>query len=204
MTYDELKSALGEWLNRADLAAVIPTFIKAGEGAINRTLRTRDMVKRSRAIMEDEFLTLPADYLEAVNVQANRAPVSRMQYVTPEHADLLRGGVHQTAGNPGYFTVIGNQLELIPAPATEQEIELTYYAAVPALSGAQQTNWLLTKWPDLYIYAALVHSAPFLKEDERAATWQGLYTKILSEAQAADDKAQHSGSVLKMRAKTFG
>lgn len=36
-------------------------------------------------------------------------------------------------------------------------------------------NWLLTAEPDIYLYATLVESAPYLKDDERIAVWEQRY-----------------------------
>lgn len=33
-------------------------------------------------------------------------------------------------------------------------------------------NWLLTAHPDIYLYASLVESAPFIRDDERVALWE--------------------------------
>ncbi len=42
-TYAELKTSIGDWLNRADLTAVIPDFISLAEAQVERTLRTRQI-----------------------------------------------------------------------------------------------------------------------------------------------------------------
>jgi hypothetical protein len=40
-------------------------------------------------------------------------------------------------------------------------------------------NWLLTLAPDLYLYGALLESAPYIKEDGRIQTWAlGLSTAL--------------------------
>jgi hypothetical protein len=42
-TYTELVSEMGDWLNRADLTAKIPTFVRLFEARMNRRLRSPDM-----------------------------------------------------------------------------------------------------------------------------------------------------------------
>ena len=39
--YDGLKSEVAGWLNRTDLAPVIPTFVRLLEAQVERILRTR-------------------------------------------------------------------------------------------------------------------------------------------------------------------
>ncbi len=43
-TYNELKTSVGDWLNRTDLTTVIPDFIALAEAQIERQLRTRQMI----------------------------------------------------------------------------------------------------------------------------------------------------------------
>jgi hypothetical protein len=90
------------------------------------------------------------------------------------------------------------------APEDGTEIELTYYAEIPALSDSSTTNWLLTRWPDLYLYGSLMHAAPYLKEDERVTVWAGLHDRALEEIRMEDHKAQWSGSTLKIRSRALG
>jgi hypothetical protein len=204
-TYSQLKTDIADWLNRGDLTVQIPSFIRLAEARFQRDLRVRQMVKRSVADLEQGYITLPGDWLEAKNIQINssRGPF-KLEYVTLEAADDLRLRRGDTAGIPQYFNVTGNQLEVIPSPSGTPEIEMTYYARIPALSDANPSNWLLETWPDMYLYGSLAHSAPYLKDDERVATWAAFYDRALEEITDADARAQYSGSVLKSRARVLG
>jgi hypothetical protein len=203
--YTELQSAVGDWLNREDLTAVIPTFISLAEARLNRDLRVRQMIKRAVAVLDDDYITLPADWLEARNVQINLSFGPRkLEYMTLEQADDFNGRRGAAAGVPMFFNVTGNQLEIVPRPSGEPEIELTYYAKIPALSNAVTSNWVLEQWPDMYLYGTLAHTAPYLKDDERLGVWADLYLKAVDEVVASDQRAQYSGSVLKARARAFG
>src|SRR5574343_481929 len=133
MNYTTLKSSIGDFLNRQDLTAVIPTFIALCEADLNRTIRHRSMLARATAALDTQFTKLPSDFLEAKNVQLNTTPVTSLKYVTMEQADILRQ-TYQTAGTPKYYTIVGDTIEVVPDPSTEYTIELVYYKAIPALS----------------------------------------------------------------------
>lgn len=202
--YSQLKASIGDWLNRGDLTSVIPDFIALAEARFNRDVRTRQMVKRATALLDAGYITLPPDWVEAKNIQINTSFGPRkLEYVTLEHADQLRLGAGDAAGDPHYFNITGSQLEIIPRPSGEPEVEMTYYARIPALSDSNTTNWLLTAWPDMYLYGALAHAAPYLKDDERVAVWAAFYDRALQEITDSDARAQYSGSVLKSRARVF-
>jgi len=59
-TYAGLKASVADWLNRADLAAVVPDFIALAEGQMNRRLRVRRMVAAATAQVSAEYETCRA------------------------------------------------------------------------------------------------------------------------------------------------
>jgi hypothetical protein len=79
-----------------------------------------------------------------------------------------------------------------------------YYAQIPSLSVSNTTNWLLTEAPDVYLYATLIQSAPYLKEDERIGTWAGIYQRLLADLKVSDERARIGSSKLVARIRSFG
>ena len=72
-----------------------------------------------------------------------------------------------------------------------------------ALSDSAETNWLLTHHPDIYLYGALLHSAPFLQEDARAQTWAALYKSAVERVNDASSKSTASGSGLRLNIRAY-
>ena len=202
-TYAELKSTIADWLNRDDLDAAISSFISLAEAQFNRSLRHRKMVTRSDATVDTPYFAVPADWLENIRFQLNTDPITPLLYVTPEQAaeEQLK---YNVANQPLMFTMVGQQFQVIPAPNTSYDAELLYYAKIPALSNSNTSNWLLAESPDIYLYGALVQSAPYLKEDERLSTWAGLYQRFVDDMMLADERARIGSSKLKARIRTFG
>ena len=202
-TYAELKSTIADWLNRDDLDAAISSFISLAEAQFNRSLRHRKMVTRSDATVDTPYFAVPADWLENIRFQLNTDPITPLLYVTPEQAaeEQLK---YNVANQPLMFTMVGQQFQVIPAPNTSYDAELLYYAKIPALSDSNTSNWLLAESPDIYLYGALVQSAPYLKEDERLSTWAGLYQRFVDDMMLADERARIGSSKLKARIRTFG
>ncbi len=56
----------------------------------------------------------------------------------------------------------------------------------------------------MYLYGALVQSAPYLKDDARIATWADLLQRGLDDFRVDDERAEFSGSTLRVRARGFG
>lgn len=202
-TYSELKTAIGDWLNRDDLTSVIPDFISLAEAQFNRTFRHRKMVTRSTATLDTPYFAVPADWLENIRFQLNTNPIVPLLFVTPEQMSEDKQ-VYSTNNQPMFYTMVGQQFEVLPEPATSYDSELLYYAKIPALSDSNTTNWLLTESPDIYLYGALVQSAPYLKEDERVNIWATLYGQLSEDMRMADERARIGSSKLKPRIRTFG
>lgn len=201
--YAELKSAVADWLNRADLTSAIPNFVALAEAKFNRDLRTRQQVKRAYATLIGQYIQLPTDWAEGINLQLNVNPVRVLDFVTTDQADRIKARRYGDTDADAY-TIVGSQLEVIPVVGDDTEIEMAYYAKVPALSDENPTNWLLTEWPDLYLYGTLVHAAPYLREDDRIATWKGLADQLTEEIRLSDERAKHSGGPLRARVRPIG
>ena len=204
-TYSDLKSTVADWLNRQDLTAVIPSFITLAEAQFNRDerLRVKDSMVRATASFDQQYEALPGNYLEMANLQINNVtPFQKMQFLTYSQMDEYKNSFN-TNGVPKYYTIVGNQLELLPIPGDTYTAEMVYYAKIASLSDSNTTNWLLAKHPDIYLYGALIQSAPYLKDDERVATWMSLYERMLEDMEKADERALFSGAVIKVRAKAF-
>ena len=198
-TYSELKSAVGSWLNRSDLDSNIPDFISLAEASFNRVLRTRNQIKRATSSISTQFVTQPTDLLELYNIQLNTSPVRRLEQVSLTKIDELKEGSSQT-GKPLYFSITGADFELYPTPDTTYTLELVYYSSIPALTDTNDTNFLLSNHPDIYLYGALVQAEPYLMNDERIGVWGALLGKAIEELRVSDERSQTESGTLVMRA----
>ena len=191
--YASLVSAIQDYLNRADLSAQIPMFIQFAEADLNTRLRTRQMIVRAVATSSLEYVAVPADYLEGINLQLT-GETSPLRYVTLDEADIIIKEARYTSVHA--YSIMDGAIALVPPPANDVEIEMVYYGAVPALSSSQTTNWLLTRAPDVYLYGALVHAAPYLMDDQRISVFGQFYSQRVSALNDESQKTTHSGSPL--------
>ena len=132
-TYDELQTAVANWLDRTDLDNRIPEFIALAEAAMNRQLRVRRMVSRSTATISDAFSALPADYLEARSVSMSDGSTAWTLDPAPPETIEDYAALGNT-GRPLFFGVVGGEVRYYPIPDQAYTATLTYYAKPPALS----------------------------------------------------------------------
>lgn len=203
-TYAELKTSIGDWLNRSDLTATIPDFITLAEAQIERTLRTRQMIVRDDLTITAEYSSIPSDYLESKSLKLTSTnPQTPLSFLTIDAMDE-QASSYTASGKPRFFAVVGDQFRIKPTPDGTYTAELTYYAKLTKLSNSVTTNWLLTSSPDIYLYGGLLQAAPYLQDDARIQVWATLYERALKDLQVADDRGSNSGGNLLVRAKTFG
>lgn len=196
--YSTLQSTIADYLNRQDLTAQIPTFIQLAEADMNTRLRCREMIVRATTTNDDEFVRLPLDFLESINLQLTDGQ-SPLRFVTLDEADIINK--RQTYNAPTFYSLMNGAIELVPPPATgaDVEIEMVYYGKITALSTENTSNWLLLKAPDVYLYGALVHAAPFLMDDQRISVFGSFYSQRIEALNDESQKSLHSGSPLVAR-----
>ena len=193
-TYGELQTSVASWLNRDDLAAVVPTFIALAEAQIARDVRHWRMIEQTTLTVNDQYEAIPDDWVETIRMVLSTS--DRRKLETGSLNELMdRRHVDDSVGAPMLYAHVGDQFEFYPTPDGSYSVELTYYRTVPALSGSNPTNWLLTQAPDVYLYGSLVQSAPYLSDDQRATIWAGFYAASVSQLNAASDAARTSGSL---------
>jgi hypothetical protein len=201
--YGELKASVADWLMRSDLTAVIPDLITLAEARFNRDLRLPDMVKRVNGSFSNQFFKLPTDCMEIIDVSLDDN--TKLEQWTSDYMDNVRP-IGSNTGKPMAFAVLGRQLEVYPTPPTAGfNCILSYYEALEPMSAATDTNWLLTRHPDLYLYGTLIQSAPYLKEDERLNTWSAMYDRLMDEARRYDERLRFSQArTPRVKARTIG
>lgn len=203
-TYSELQTAIADYLNRTDLTSVIPNFISLAEAKMNRELRTRDMMVRATATSSNEFVAVPADFLENYSLELDMDNLSArpaLDYVGPLEAKDIKAS--QLTGNVRYYTIIDGAFELLPAPQSNIDLILTYYQKIPSLSVTQTTNWLLTKSPDLYLYSSLLEAMPYLKDEQRIAVWSAARGQVLDAMNQESERAMRPTTQLVARKRGF-
>jgi len=184
--YSDLQAATADWLNRSDLNSIIPDFITNAEARLNSRVRTRDMeIIASVTFDANGEYTLPADYLEWRSITVNSTPSARPEFVEPDAAEFMYK--FRPNSPPQYFTILGTKVKLQPSYAGTGTF--VYYGKIAALSVGSPTNWLLTKAPDVYLYATLVEGAFYLKDETAAVGYSQKLEAALDNLQQIDRAA---------------
>ena len=168
--YTDLVAAIGEWLDRDDLAARAPDFIRLAEVRLNRTLDDPEM--EVSTTLTGDGATLPADFGAMVSI--GTADGNALSPITNQAYAALR----PSSGVSRYYTIREGKVYYYPGSAN---VTLVYRRTIPSLSVTNATNWLLEMAPDAYLYGALVQASAFLAEDERIALWKSAFDEAIAE-----------------------
>lgn len=207
--YASLTTGVTEYLAREEdegLIARIPSFFQLCEAKLNRELFVRQMEARATALVnmassEPEFISLPADFQSMRRVRLSSVTGKPpLNYRTNSQIDEIRACRANVAAQPEHFTIFGSELELEPTPDSAYTLEMVYRANIPALTSTNTTNWLLTFAPDIYLYGALLESAPYIKEDGRIQTWGTGFSSALDSLNKLGLTSTFNAGPLTMRA----
>lgn len=186
-TYTELKAEIADWLNRDDLTAMIPDFILLAESTLNRVMRNTRMITSGTLTATTKNIAVPTDMLEPVLLEITSSALP-LEQINVNQLIMLRKHRTRTAASPAFYALVGRFFELTPTPSGSTGLTLAYYQSIPPLA-SNSTNWLLTYNPDLYLYTALMHAAPFLKDDARVAVFNSMLTQQVQAAIAQNTVA---------------
>jgi hypothetical protein len=199
-TYAELKTAIGDWLDKSNLTSYTGDFITLAEGYLNRNLMHRKMVTSTDLTPTSNVCTLPSDYLNYIRV-VEKASIRRdLGFITPSAADQMYAD--RASGISSHFTIIGD--ELTAFPLSTNDIELTYKQKIPALSDANTSNWLLSTSPELYLRAAQFQALTFINETSspRYQTTAALTERLVTDLNDESMLGQYYQAGLQMRGAT--
>jgi hypothetical protein len=185
-SYGDLKSAISSWMfDRTDLDGQAGDFVSLCEGDLNRVLRTRNQLDKATLTLDtDASADLPDDYLEFRQVTALTTPRRILSEVAPSYRDQVYP--FRSGGLPSVFTIDGSTMTVLPS--TTSSIELEYFAKIAALSEDEPSNWLLEKFPNIYLYGSLKHAAVFMGDNDRMQSCGAMFAGLL-DALVKDERA---------------
>lgn len=188
--YTQLQTAVTNWLDNAEISAYVPDFIALGEADLWNDVRTREMESVTTITLSGSTQALPTNCIEIRRVDKwENSAYTNMQYVSEDTLTQK----YKASGNPEYFTIIGSTI-YFESDGSGMVVRISYYNKMDPLA-TTSTNSLLTNRPNLYLYSALKHSAPFMQEDNRIAVWAQMYASHVDSANMADMN-RYSGPII--------
>ena len=181
--YSDLQSAITDWLARSSLTtAQTANFIQLAESMFKRPplprtagnmggVRGNKTRTTGTLTSGTNSLAFPADFQELTSFTLTADPAAVLTYVSDEQ---LRQYQRSGTGKPAFFAM-SDVFEFDVAPDDSYAYEIVYFPGVSALSDSNTTNWLLTKFPDVYLSASMFWANRYLMAEDEAALWANQY-----------------------------
>jgi len=202
-TYTELKASVADFLNRDDLTSVIPDFISLAEAQMEREIRHWRGQKRANITISSRYTSVPADMIQPVRLHLNDGSSTGLSLTSLDSMLEFRVNTGDAQGKPRYYAINADSIEVFPTPDATYTAEFLYYEEINKLSASVATNWILNYHPDIYLYGALLQSAPYLKDDARLQIWSVLYAGAVGSINNESNKSKASVSGLRLRIRSY-
>jgi hypothetical protein len=199
-TYSDLVTEMGAWLDRADLDARIPTFVRLFEARMNRLLRDPGMeqVSTQTTVAGTDTYALPTGFRGARLVYIDASPRVNLTPMDPQSFRAEFSG--QETSTTSAYAIIDGSIVLAPAPADASTLTLVHYKELTGLGAGNATNWLLNDHPDAYLFGSLCMAEAYLKDDERVVMWKGAWDQAVEEIRMDGNRRRLPGGPLVSRA----
>lgn len=195
--YATLQTAIGDYLNRADLTSFLPNFTQGAEGKLYKSLRIRAMEMALSGTISGGVLAVPNDYVELKYAYVNATPVTFLQRVPAEQI-YTEYPVRSGSASPRYIAREATNFIFGPY-AGSFAVAGIYYARLTALSASNTTNWFTANAPNLLLYGSLIEAEPFLGNDPRLAMWKAMFDYEYKAVENEEKRESRSGSVPRTR-----
>lgn len=185
LTYDSLTTAVTNYLERddANLVSQIPLFIMLGERRVARDLKILGLKVAITADFTPGLNTFqkPTRWLNdsSFNIGTVLPDLNSRLYLLQRSIEFCRmywPDPTQT-GTPKYYSsdYNYNYWFVAPTPDIAYPYEIIYYETPELIDATVSVNFLTESAPEILIFATLLETAPYLKDDERIKVWQEKY-----------------------------
>ena len=195
-TFANLKTAVQDWINKSSISAAADDFITLAEAYLNQELRTRDMQVLKTGTVSANPIDLSTELDRWLRIRSLSINVGGAEAVLNYISQDLRMARYSatTSGIPEFYTTIGNNLYMDPAPNDTYSYTLLYYQKLEALSDSNTSNWLLANNPNIYLNAALAEAAIYAKDQEAAMGYIALRDRYVGLLKSQDIRDRSGGT----------
>ncbi len=205
--YSTFVATLKDHANREDWSDdLVAFFIAQANQKFNAELRCSRMIKSVDGLIASRCAPLPDDWLEfsLVLVTSENVP-SGFLPIRYKARDEFFQTPDKWAAN--FYTIEGRQIFFggTPDDVNGTTVRMSYYGEVPVFSDTVD-SWIYTKYPNLYLSAAMMHAYMHaVGEETQAALAKQLAEDEISKLNDEWRMAKASGSRLtRTRTRSFG
>lgn len=201
-TYVGLQASIADWMDRTDLTASrLADFIALFESTANTESAIRTQFNKTATtiatVANQNYISTPSDFIGLESVINQTSSLDALQvYGSASAMFTAYPNAVSTPSAPKGVLAISSKLRLAPVPDGVYNLELFYYQKIPALA-TNSTNWLLTNYPNIYLFGSLVAAEAFLGVDPALSKWGSLYDNAIQRLEGATERQKYGGAAIK-------
>ncbi|MGB0855086.1 MAG: phage adaptor protein [Pikeienuella sp.] len=186
MNFGEWKAAVKSAMGREDVPDYVFTLAQDG---INRDMRLLDMEAEAEIAVTGNTGSLPSDFGSPMRFVAHHSGTEfPLDAIMPTAIRKETG-----PGMPRHYAIGNGEVTVSPVPDQGYTFTLGYVKGLPSFSADSDTNAVIVRYPDLYLYLALSHAAVWAKDQEGISTYDAAYKGAKHNAKQ-DDKRRRMGT----------
>ena len=193
-TYDNLKIAVLGQSHRSDLEIYFNDFLDITEVEIRSNpaeslkMNLNEKISTAPTSTTTRFLALPDGFQSSrkFSITIDVEYIQELTYRTPDQMNI-----RPFTGTPVFFTVRNNQLEFDIIPDIAYTVTMTYTSNLVPLSLTNQTNDILTKYPNIYLFGCLKQASIWLQDIDQSIVYDGLFSEAISAANMSESDIKY-------------
>lgn len=176
----DLRTAVLEQVGRTDIADVFPRLTLLAEAYMSRKMEMLDQITTVTVTFSGGVAPLPNDFSQVIGL----FDTAGCEYVQQPTQIVKRE--HTT----GFYAIEPSGLV---SKHSDGDLTLQYYAKIPTITAAPtDSNWLLQRYPSLYLYAVAYEAAKYMRDRDLAADMRALRDDEMRDAMADDSDARYA------------
>lgn len=183
--------SIKNWINYARLPST--TILTEAEAWIYQRLRAMDMLTLNKTVAiasGDDTVSFPTNYRYSL-ILSIPGYINRIRLREPgefySSLGLDTSGL-KPSDVPTEMCEMGGVMQLNTRANQAYTAHWAYYAALTALSGANETNFLTDKYPTLLRHVCMMFAYEFRKDKEREAMYAAKAMKAIDDANVHEDE----------------
>lgn len=171
--YANLKATIIDYAGRDDLSSNVDDFIDLAESKMYNnehatlTVDNFENVTTLQTVAGTNAVALPTGYLSQRSLTITASGAERELFYNTPAAIPKRAA----SGIPVYFTIEAGNIVFDRTPDGVYDLQFTYLGKPTALSSTNQTNSVLTNYPEIYLYGALSELYKYTSEPDDSASY---------------------------------
>ncbi len=188
-TYDNLYKAISKRIERGtSLDTEIDDFILLAEKEMlsNPTeslkISEAETISTASTDISTRFLALPDGFKKSRNFSITIDEcVGKLTYRTPDQMNIREG-----TGRPCFYTIQGNEIAFDIIPEEVWTVTIDYFKNFTPLTVTNQTNIVLTKYPNIYLFGALRHAFIRAQDTEQQLIYTDNFVSAIESANLSE------------------